>query len=61
MGVLWYRMVYQYMSMRPRIDIDDDTRDRVRQYANAKGFNTERAYAELLHIGLKDADVEIDP
>jgi len=54
-------MVYQYMSMRPRIDIDDDTRDRVRQYANAKGFNTERAYAELLHIGLKDADVEIDP
>jgi hypothetical protein len=42
------------------VDIDDDTRKRVRQYANAKGFTAERAYAELIHIGLKDADVEVE-
>jgi len=46
--------------MRPRVDMDDDTRRRVKQYAANKGFTTERAYAELLHIGLKEADVEVE-
>jgi len=46
--------------MRPKVDIDDDTRDRVHQYAREKGFTPERAYAELLHVGLKEADIEID-
>ena len=48
------------MDMRPRVDIDDDTRNRVHQYAREKGFTPERAYAELLHVGLKEADVEVE-
>jgi len=46
--------------MRPEVDIDDDTDERVEQYARKKGFRKRRAYAELLHIGLKEADVEVE-
>ena len=52
--------VYAYLDMRPEVDIDDDTRTRVREYARKKGFTTARAYAELIHNGLEDADVESD-
>jgi len=55
-----YCGVYVVVYMRPKVDIDDDTRRRVDQYAKAKGFTQSRAYAELLHIGLKKADVEIE-
>jgi len=58
--LLRYRGVYLSLYMRPRVDIDDDTRCRVREYATEKGFTIPRAYAELLHIGLKQADVEVE-
>jgi len=52
--------VYVYVSMRPEVAIDDDTRRRVREYANAQGFTTPRAYAELLQIGLEQSNVEVE-
>jgi len=51
--VLWYRNVYPKTRMRPRVNIGDETRERVEEYAREHGFTVPRAYAELLNIGLE--------
>jgi hypothetical protein len=45
--------VYQINAMlRPRIDLDETTKDRVNRYAQAHGVRLPRAYAELIERGL---------
>ena len=41
--------------MRVEVDIDAETRDRVREYADRNNVRLPRAYAELIEQGL-DAD-----
>ena len=41
--------------MRIEVDIDTETRDRVREYADRNNVRLPRAYAELIEQGL-DAD-----
>ncbi len=41
--------------MRIDADVDTDTRERVREYAEREGLRMPRAYAELIRRGL-DAD-----
>lgn len=42
--------------MRPVIDMDQDLRTEVRQYAQTNGLTTSRAYAELIKTGLNATD-----
>jgi len=38
---------------RPRIDIDDDTHQRVEEYAHQNGLRMPRSFGELLEKGLE--------
>lgn len=40
--------------MRVEIDMNEDLRERVRQWANENGLQMKRAYAELIEKGLKE-------
>jgi len=44
--------------MRPRVDIDSETRKRIKNYAQVHGVTTRRAYAELLRMGLDVSEIE---
>lgn len=55
---LWYDPMYRELVMpRPRIDIDDETHQRVEEYAHQKGLRMPRAYAELIVKGLDAEEV----
>lgn len=47
----WYIVV-----MRPRIDISDETRAQVVQFASEKGYTLPKAYAVLIERGLDTYD-----
>lgn len=42
--------------MRPRIDIDDDTRAQVVQFASEMGYTLPKAYGVLIERGLQTHD-----
>lgn len=44
--------------MRPRIDIDDATLERVVDYASAEGVRMDRAYADLITHGLDAVETD---
>lgn len=50
-----YSLMYgRCYNMRVKIDMSEDLRERVREWANRNGYQMKRAYAELIKIGLKE-------
>lgn len=45
-------------NVRVEIDMPEDLRDRVRDWANKNGLQMKRAYAELIEKGLEVEDSE---
>lgn len=50
--------LYQNTMPRPRIDIDEKTEKRVKDYAEREGLRKPRAFAELIERGLDAEEVE---
>lgn len=50
---LLYMNEYTQLAMlRPQIDVDDETMERINEYAEENGLRKPRAYATLLKAGL---------